>query len=335
MPDSTKYDLDYRPANYWGSREAMFANVKGEVRRQAIWRAMADGRLEEVPEEVRADILSPLLREAAGRIHPTFMGGEYLPDYWTREVEIARVVCDSTTRDVESIRARRSGGRIRYRIVNEYETKYKTVRQSSTWPLTMRQLIHLIDTATCDEWEGAGGLTTAARDLSYDNADPERLADFVRVSSPFYPQLESWYAEEAAEWVEKKQGELDEPRILTDRKHGPRKLRKWVRRLTGDWELILKGETSQTLYNQWVCAFYLGRSADASVYALRMDEFGDPDNSDHGDKDWFPYSSTVAVFDRPGTADESYIARLLLSVYQKRGGKYVQGINEVGRFALW
>jgi hypothetical protein len=90
MPDARKYYLDYRPHTYWGTPAARFANVKGEQRRQAIQRAITSGQLEEVPAELQADVLSPELRDAVGRIHPSLMGGEYLPDYLPGEVEIAR-----------------------------------------------------------------------------------------------------------------------------------------------------------------------------------------------------------------------------------------------------
>jgi len=39
-------------------------------------------------------------------IHPSFMGGEYLPDYRRDEIEIARIELESTTSDVISVRAR-------------------------------------------------------------------------------------------------------------------------------------------------------------------------------------------------------------------------------------
>jgi hypothetical protein len=41
-------------------------------------------------------------RSALGRLHPSFMGGEYLPDRRDTEVEIARINIDSTTSDVRA-----------------------------------------------------------------------------------------------------------------------------------------------------------------------------------------------------------------------------------------
>jgi hypothetical protein len=42
-------------------------------------------------------------RSALGRLHPSFMGGEHLPDRRDTEVEIARINIDSTTSDVTSV----------------------------------------------------------------------------------------------------------------------------------------------------------------------------------------------------------------------------------------
>ena len=58
--------------------------------------------------------------EALGRIHPAFMGGEYLPDLSQDEVKIARITIASTTQDVTSVYARRGKNRIHYRVVDEY-----------------------------------------------------------------------------------------------------------------------------------------------------------------------------------------------------------------------
>ena len=59
-------------------------------------------------------------RSALGRLHPSFMGGEYLPDRRDTEVEIARINIDSTTSDVTSVYAKAGKDRIRYRVVDEY-----------------------------------------------------------------------------------------------------------------------------------------------------------------------------------------------------------------------
>lgn len=42
---------------------------------------------------------------STSKFHPSFVGGEYLPDYKANEVQIARIELQSTTTDVISIRA--------------------------------------------------------------------------------------------------------------------------------------------------------------------------------------------------------------------------------------
>jgi len=63
-------------------------------------------------------------RRSLGQIHPTFMGGEYLPNYRRQEVAIARIELESTTSDVISLRATSAGALIKYSLVDEYETEF-------------------------------------------------------------------------------------------------------------------------------------------------------------------------------------------------------------------
>jgi hypothetical protein len=206
MPDKSKYNLDWRPGSYWDVPEAVFANIKGDFRRQQVKEAAEAGRIEEIPDEILRDTISDALRGAAGAIHPTYMGGEYLPDYEEGdEAEIARVTLDSTTRDVISVRACREGGRIAYRVVDEYDRSFTVSPESSELPLTLGELIALIDGV---EWEGYQGLTTVFRDSCCDcEVSAEESANFVNVSSEFYPRLAAWYDEEAEEWLERVLGQ--------------------------------------------------------------------------------------------------------------------------------
>ncbi len=77
------------------------------------------GKLDEIPEFLAKEKLSEGERAAIGRIRPTLMGGEYLPDMTDDEVEIARIDIRSTTHDVTSVYARREDGQIHYRVVND------------------------------------------------------------------------------------------------------------------------------------------------------------------------------------------------------------------------
>jgi hypothetical protein len=107
-----------------------------------------EGRLDELAQELASDELSDEARERLGRIHPTFMGGEYLPGYRANEVEIARIELQSTTADVISVRARQAGrkrARIEYKVVNEYRSEFVFKPHSTNRPLTLGQLVDSLD----------------------------------------------------------------------------------------------------------------------------------------------------------------------------------------------
>jgi hypothetical protein len=213
MPDRAKYDMDFRPGSYWDLSDVvttMLSRIKGEARKQRARHMLETGKSSEYQNFLLAEKLTEQEREAVTRIHPTLMGGEYLPDYNDSEVEIARVALDSTTADVISIRAWREGGRIRYRIVDEYESTFVHEPTSSERSLSMAELVGLIDGARHEGWAENDppytGLTRAFRDSSLDPTAPcvedaEDLVDFVTVESDFYPQLRAWFEEEAQEWL--------------------------------------------------------------------------------------------------------------------------------------
>lgn len=210
MPDTGKYNLDYSPKSYWvfeDLKKKVKATVKGDARRLLAESAL-DGMIPYEPWNFK-ERLTDEERKAWGAHHPKLMGGEYLPDLEGGEVEIARVSLASVTGDVFSIRARWSRGEIRYSIVDEYSAKYSLSPESSKKPLTMREIIELIDTAMPDErhqlLDGLyDGLVIPPLEYNYD-AEPlclESLQRFVRVSSPFYPELEKWYEEVCQEWYD-------------------------------------------------------------------------------------------------------------------------------------
>src|SRR5215475_582127 len=73
----------FRPLSYWeipGSPlELVLRNVKGTKRREMIRDLYEQGRLDQLVPVLAADELSDEDREGVGAIHPSFMGGEYLP----------------------------------------------------------------------------------------------------------------------------------------------------------------------------------------------------------------------------------------------------------------
>jgi len=205
-------DIDYtfRPASYWRNDDdeltELLKNIKGTNRRRMIRDFFDAGHIAELEPVLRQESLSDDQRRSLGRIHPSFMGGEYLPDYLAAEVEIARIGFASTLADVISIRARRGIGpraRVRYRIVDEYEGGFIWHPRTTRRPLTLEGLVRFIDTAEQGESIWAVGLGLAANVAHRDaeSCDASELRHFITVTSEFYPQLYVHYDRLHTAWV--------------------------------------------------------------------------------------------------------------------------------------
>lgn len=210
---SGAFDLDFRPASYWPesrTREQLLVNIKGKVRRD-----LARQILE---EDGFAGLNAFLVREGLGgedlfmwgRVHPAMMGGEYLPELHTGEVEIARISLASTTGDQISIRAYREDGVIRYAVVDEYESVIRLAIETSEAPLTLGELIRFIDESGYQGDYYTGGLVVSHLNANLDaGSDIDDLEGFVSVESAFYPGLDSYYAGVLERW-------LDEHRVVEE-----------------------------------------------------------------------------------------------------------------------
>jgi len=176
-------DLGYRPQSYfWPITHDthVIAAIKGERRRSAIRDAFDADRVTPLDELYASPTLPDEDRRALGRLHPSFMGGEYLPDRRDTEVEIARINIDSTTSDVTSVYAKAGKDRIRYRVVDEYngDTLSEKRTRSSTRPLSLGELIIFLAAWPLEEVLEGNGL------------DREGAQGFTRPSSEVYPQFE-------------------------------------------------------------------------------------------------------------------------------------------------
>ncbi len=217
-PEVPGIDLSFRPASYFwplGLETHLLARIKGAERKAALQKLIDAGDLDVVPEFLAHSALSDEERQALGRIHPAFMGGEYLPDLTSNEVEIARITIASVTQDVTCVRARRGKNRISYRVVDEYEGETLSERRTraSTRPLTLGELEAFFNGA----WSIFEILEMNFGDDGY---DVDRMLSFViGVESQFYPtidalyrqRIETWDAERRAEWVTDRAGESLEP----------------------------------------------------------------------------------------------------------------------------
>ena len=200
----------FRPASYWEDLDplsAILRNVTGENRRQMITDNWNAGKLEELDPALLNDVLDDAARQRLGRIHPSFMGGEYLPGYLPGEVEIARICLRSTTSDVISLRARPNETGIAYRIADEYEGNFSLPITQSKRPLTLAELVRQfehVEHGWFHELEHDGGLA-----LGYNNMNAEDLRNFTRITSTLYRQLEGHFECVYDDWVKESCAERD------------------------------------------------------------------------------------------------------------------------------
>lgn len=174
--------MSYRPYDYFGRQDmqtTLMTHVKGTVRRNALRAALEAGEVSEVPDSIKSAALSDSARQMISSIHPSFMGGEYLPTAKSEELEIARISIKSTTGDVTSLYARQVGRRIAYRVVDEYggDCLSERTTRTSIKVLTMGQLIEF--------FLGAWDLYVCL-DCNFED-DLEGMLRFFRGESEFYP----------------------------------------------------------------------------------------------------------------------------------------------------
>ena len=139
-------DLKFRPESYFWAQDkgiALISDIKGAERRKIYATHLEAGTADGLIEQYSQHTLSESDRRSFGQIHPSCMGGEYLPNTSTQEVEIARITIASTTQDVTCVYAKRIGQRIKYRIVDEYEggTISGKATRTSIRPLSLKELL--------------------------------------------------------------------------------------------------------------------------------------------------------------------------------------------------
>ena len=118
------FDLDYRPRTYFwplGLKPHPLSSIKGANRRSLIASALAEDLDADIPRVLLQPALPEPLRQYLGSLHPSGMGGEYLPDLIPGEVEIARITIASVTQDVTCVYARQVENGVFLRVVDEYD----------------------------------------------------------------------------------------------------------------------------------------------------------------------------------------------------------------------
>lgn len=200
MPDANLYQLEFKPDTYWNTRNSTLANIKGDLRKKFVLEVLKKGKLEDLSQWMLKEELPDEALRVMGKENPALLGGEYLPCYAAGEVEIARIAMNNHAQDVISVRAKQDSALITYEVVDEYESKYIYDPKSSPSPLSFREIIMLLNSIR-DSREPTRAFTNPFRDFAVDaDDDSNEVIHFLSISSVFYPFLESWFLEEAAEW---------------------------------------------------------------------------------------------------------------------------------------
>ncbi len=205
--NTSAIDLAYRPESYFWAMDSnikLSSDIKGAERKAIYERAIQSGNTTLANSLMTDPNLSSEERSHLGRMHPNFMGGEYLPDRNSSEVEIARITIASTTRDVTSVYAKRGKHRIYYRVVDEYngDTLVNPSR-TSTRPLTLKELTDFF----LKSWN-------LLECLDYNFESDGHLRDLVHsfivdASSNFYAEFGNYIRFLVDEWLDTKEG-IDE-----------------------------------------------------------------------------------------------------------------------------
>jgi len=134
------------------------------------------------PVLLQAFLPAPLRSHLAG-LHPSAMGGEYLPDLVAAEVEVARITIASTTQDVTCVYARQDKERIILRVVDEYDgaTLSGRAKRSTRQPLSLEQFVRFF------LW-GMGPLRGARDELRGGRLSRETGVRLLQGKLGFYPQ---------------------------------------------------------------------------------------------------------------------------------------------------
>ena len=196
-------DYTFQPESYWLDStvlQALLRDVKGVQRRKMIVDYYENGTIDQLEDTFLQASLSEDQRQRFGLIHPSFMGGEYLPGCIAGETEIARIELESTLADVTSIRAKRDGDEYRYSVVDEHGDTYSLQTETSELSFSLDELVDFIDYS---EQNGgwSGGLSLSYNNANAESLSRERLRHFTRISSEIYPQLEEHYENVFSDWV--------------------------------------------------------------------------------------------------------------------------------------
>lgn len=199
-----------RPHSYWEHTDPLaeiLANVSGKARREMIRDFWNAGAIDQLEDTLLKDDLNFEARESLGRIHPFFMGGEYLPQRLPGESTIVRVELESTTHDVIELRARPlPNGKIKLRWLDEYESDFSHEPYPDVidQPFSFMELKDFIEATCPNEGEPLPLCYNIGNCCDGNAADADGLRHFTRFDSEFYPQLFDWAEQVVDDWIQEK-----------------------------------------------------------------------------------------------------------------------------------
>jgi len=127
---------------------------------------------------------------------------EALPEMLEDEVEIVLIRSRSTLGDLMSLRARRVDGRIRYRMVDEYEMSVDLAVPQDENPLAFGELTEVLWSFRMSKLDDPFFLMCWVNCLdALEYLGWDGIREFHLVTSEFYDGLEDWYDERFQEWA--------------------------------------------------------------------------------------------------------------------------------------
>ncbi len=193
--------LAFRPASYFWPESftsRLYHRIQGAERRREAQLYIEQGRVDELPAFFAKSALDAKEREMFGRLHPSCLGGEFLPKLDNGEVEILRCTIHSVTQDVACVYARPGKGSILYRVVDEYgdDMLQQPTRCWSRRPLTLGKLIGFFD--------GAWSIYDIL-EMNFLNDEPRSVKEMLQFvasfESEFYPGIDALYREWIRVWA--------------------------------------------------------------------------------------------------------------------------------------
>lgn len=198
-------DLAYCPESYFWAYDnniTLASDIKGAHRKNLYERAILNGDIEFANSLITQSTLTSEQRRSQGSFHPSWMGGEYLPDRENQEVEIARITIASTTQDVTCVYAKRGANRIYYRVVDEYEGM--TLDESTRTSINPLTLIELFD-FFMKGWDLFCCLEANFEEHGYPKEETQGF--ILDASSSFYANFGELLRLRVDQWLDKKRAE--------------------------------------------------------------------------------------------------------------------------------